>query len=37
MIGFINTTYTIGAIIAGFFLGGPIVRLTCFAISKHER
>ncbi|KAL7815110.1 sugar transporter [Trichoderma gracile] len=24
MIGFINTTYTIGAIIAGFFLGGPI-------------
>lgn len=27
MIGFINTTYTIGAIIAGFFLGGPIVRL----------
>jgi hypothetical protein len=27
MIGLINTTYTIGAIIAGFFLGGPIVRL----------
>lgn len=26
MIGLINTSYTIGAIVAGFFLGGPTVR-----------
>lgn len=25
MIGLINTAYTIGAIVAGFFLGGPTV------------
>jgi MFS family permease len=26
-LGLINTTYTIGAILAGWFMGGPIVRL----------
>lgn len=32
-IGLINTCYTIGAIISGFFLAGPIVsQLSCFCL-----
>jgi hypothetical protein len=27
LIGLVNTAYTIGAIVAGFFLGGPAVSL----------
>lgn len=34
LIGLVNTAYTIGAILAGWFLGGPIVCVSHPAISR---
>lgn len=36
LIGGVNTAYTVGAIVAGWFLGGPIVRL-CFILNVKTR
>lgn len=34
-LGLINTAYTIGAIVAGFFFGGPTVSNECHLAKDH--
>lgn len=37
MLGLINTVYSIGAIISGWFLGGPVVSIMVLRISVYSQ